>query len=51
MTARYHFPLDPSAEVFVTATFEDKSAKGTWAMRAKGQEGDIAGGTFTVTKK
>ncbi len=51
MSARYDFPLDPNAEIFVTATFEDKSAKGTWAMRAKGQEGDIAAGTFTVTKK
>ena len=51
MTARYDFPLDSSAEIFVTATFEDKSAKGTWAMRPKGQEGDIAAGTFTVSKK
>ena len=51
MTARYDFPLDASAEIVVTANFEDKSAKGTWAMRPKGQEGDIAAGTFTVTKK
>ncbi len=51
MTAAYDFPLDPSAEVLITATFEDKSAKGTWALRPKGQEGDLAAGTFTVTKK
>lgn len=51
MTGRYDFPLDPSAEVVVTATFEDKSAKGTWAMRPKGQEGDIAAGTFAITRK
>ena len=51
MTARYEFPLDTSAEIVVTATFEDKSAKGTWAMRPKGQEGDLAGGTFAVTRK
>ena len=51
MTARYDFPLDPSAEVFVNATFDEKSAKGTWAMRPKGQDGDIAAGTFAVTKK
>ena len=51
MTARYEFPLDTSAEIVVTATFEDKSAKGTWAMRPKGQDGDLAGGTFAVTRK
>jgi hypothetical protein len=51
MTAKYDFPLDPSAEVVVNATFEDKSAKGTWAMRPKGQESDIAAGTFSVNKK
>jgi len=51
MTARYDFPLDASAEIVVTATFEDKSAKGTWAMRPKGQEGDLAAGTFAITKK
>lgn len=51
MTARYDFPLDSSAEIVVTATFDDQSAKGTWAMRPKGQEGDLASGTFAVTKK
>jgi hypothetical protein len=51
MTARYDFPLDPSAEIVVTATFEDTAAKGTWAMRPKGQEGDLAAGTFAVTRK
>jgi hypothetical protein len=51
MTARYDYPPDPGAEIVVMANFEDKSAKGTWAMRPKGQEGDLAAGTFTVTKK
>jgi len=51
MSARYDFPLDPSAEIVVTASFEARSAKGTWAMRPKGQDGDIAAGTFAVTKK
>jgi hypothetical protein len=51
MTARYDFPLDPSAEVLLTVTFGDKAAKGTWAMRPKGQEGDIASGSFAVSKK
>src|SRR5262249_6738455 len=39
MTAKYDFPLDPSAEVAVTATFEARTAKGTWSLRAKGQDG------------
>jgi hypothetical protein len=51
MTAKYDFPLDPNAEIVVSATFEDKSAKGTWAMRPKGQEADVAAGTFSVNKK
>jgi hypothetical protein len=51
MTAKYDFPLDPNAEIVVNATFEDKSAKGTWAMRPKGQEADVAAGTFSVNKK
>jgi len=51
MTAKYDFPLDPSAEVAVTATFEARAAKGTWSLRAKGQDGEVASGTFTTTKK
>ncbi|HEX7139114.1 MAG TPA: hypothetical protein VF219_14770 [Vicinamibacterales bacterium] len=51
MTATYDFPLDPSAEINVTATFADQSAKGTWAMHPKGQDAEIAAGTFSVTKK
>src|SRR5262249_18704515 len=35
LTAKYEFPLDTSAEVFVSATFEGKDAKGTWALRAE----------------
>jgi hypothetical protein len=53
MTAKYDFPLDPSAEVAVAASFEDRSANGTWSLRPKGQgqDAEIAGGTWTVTKK
>jgi hypothetical protein len=51
MTAKYDFPLDPSAEVGVTATFEDRTAKGTWALKAKGQDAELASGTFTIAKK
>ena len=51
MTAKYDFPLDPSAEVVVAATFDADAAKGTWTLHAKGQKDEIAGGTWTVTKK
>ena len=51
MTAKYDFPLDPSAEVVMTATFDDGTAKGTWSLRAKGQPDEIASGGFAVTKK
>lgn len=51
MSAKYGFPLDGSSEVIVGATFEGGSAKGTWSLRAKGQDAEIAGGTWTVTKK
>ena len=51
MAAKYDFPLDPSAEVVVAADFEDRTAKGTWSLRPKGQTAELAGGKWTVTKK
>ena len=51
MTAKYDFPLDPSAEVVMTATFDGGTAKGTWSLRAKGQADEIASGGLAVTKK
>lgn len=51
MTATYDFPLDPSSEVAINATFDNRSAKGTWMLRPKGQSTEIAGGAWTVTRK
>lgn len=51
MTATYDFPLDPSAEVAIGATFDNGTAKGTWMLRPKGQSTEIASGTWTVTRK
>src|SRR5882724_3593973 len=51
MTAKYDFPLDAGSEVIVAATFEEHAAKGTWSLRPKGQETEVAGGTWTVDKK
>ena len=51
VTAKYDFPLDPSAEVIMTATFESAAAKGTWSLRPKGAADELAGGGIAVNKK
>jgi hypothetical protein len=51
VTATYDFPLDPSAEVVMAASFDGAAAKGTWSLRPKGQSEEIAGGGLSVTKK
>ena len=51
VTAAYDFPLDPSAEVVMTASFDGAAAKGTWSLRAKGQSDEIAGGGIAISKK
>ena len=50
-TAKYDYPLDGSSEVAVAGTFADRAAKGTWSLRTRGQDAEIVGGTWTVTKK
>jgi len=50
MKAAYDFPPDPAAEVLLTATFEGKTAKGTWVARVKATGMEIATGTWTVSK-
>ena len=51
MTARYDFPADESAEVVLAGTFEDKTATGTWSLRAKAGGDEVVSGTWTVTRK
>jgi len=51
MSARYDFPLDPSAEIVMTATFDGTTGKGTWSMRPKGQSDELASGSLAFTKK
>jgi hypothetical protein len=51
MTASYDFPLDPSAEVVLAATFDGATAKGTWSLRPKGGGAELVSGSFTVSKK
>jgi hypothetical protein len=51
MTATYDFPPDEQIEILLTATFEGKTAKGTWAARQKAGGGELASGTWTVARK
>ena len=51
MTAKYDFPPDQSAEVVLLATFEGNKATGTWSLRAKAGDSEVAAGTWTVTRK
>ena len=51
MTATYDFPLDPSAEVALAATFEAAKAAGSWSLRPKGGGAEVLSGSFTVSKK
>jgi hypothetical protein len=51
LSAKYDFPLDPGAEVSLNGAFDAGNAKGTWSLRPKGRETEVAGGTWTVTKK
>ena len=51
MTAKYDFPPDERAEVILEATFEEKTAKGTWALREKGTGNEAAAGGWAVSRK
>lgn len=51
LTAKYDYPLDEGGEVSISATLEDRSAKGTWVLRAPGQGGEIASGTLALSRK
>jgi len=51
LKATYDFPLDPSAEVAMSASFDGGKAKGTWSLRPKGGGAEVAGGTFALAKK
>jgi hypothetical protein len=51
MTARYDFPPDERAEVQLAASFEDKKATGTWSLREKASNNEVATGGWTVSRK
>ncbi len=51
MTAKYDFPPDENIAVVLETTFDGNSAKGTWAAREKANGGEVASGTWTVSRK
>jgi opacity protein-like surface antigen len=51
LDAAYDFPLDPSAEVVMTATIDGTTAKGKWSLKPKAGGDEVAGGTFPLSKK
>ena len=51
LNAKYDFPADSSLEIVLVGTIDGAKAAGTWAAEAKGASGDVASGTWTVTKK
>ena len=51
MTAQYDFPADEAAQVILAASFDGNTAKGTWSLREKASGTEVAGGTWTVTRK
>jgi hypothetical protein len=50
MTATYDFPPDPNIVITLEATFDGKTASGTWAAR-QGSGSDVASGTWTVKRQ
>ena len=51
MSATYDFPLAPEAEIVMTVTFDGKSEKGTWSLRPKGANDELAAGGLAIEKK
>lgn len=52
MSAKYDFPPNEAdAEVWLAATFDGSKANGTWSLRVKRDQSEVAAGTFAVTKK
>lgn len=50
LIAKYDYTPDPQAEIALTGTFEGATLKGEWKMLPKGQEMELAAGTWNVTK-
>jgi hypothetical protein len=51
MTAKYDFPPDQGGAVVLEAVFEGTTATGTWSLRQKSNDTEVAKGGWKVTKK
>jgi hypothetical protein len=51
MNAKYDFPPDTGGEVTLAALFDGNTASGTWSLREKASNNEVATGSWTVTKK
>ena len=51
MSAKYDFPPDEGGEVALAASFDGNTATGTWSLREKANDNEVARGTWTVTRK
>ena len=50
MTAKYDFPLEPSLQVVLVASFDGDTAAGTWSVADKGSASDVASGGWKVKR-
>lgn len=51
MNAKYDFPADAGGEVVIAASFDGNTATGTWSLREKANDNEVATGGWTVTRK
>ena len=51
MSAKYDFPPDEGGEVTLAASFDGDTATGTWSLREKANDNEVARGGWTVTRK
>jgi len=51
MSAKYDFPPDAGGEVVLAASFDGNTATGTWSLREKASDNEVAKGGWTVTRK
>jgi hypothetical protein len=51
MTGKYDFPPDEGGQVILVASFEGNTVTGTWSLRDKASDNEVASGTWTATRK
>lgn len=51
MSAKYDFPPDDRAEVHLAASFDGNTVEGTWSLREKASDTEVARGSWAVSRK